>query len=77
VIEKRPRGRPRINPRTPEEWQEAVDAAHLGLLIDSGFQYGLLQGENGSKESGIKVDRCLRVLKLGKRKGFEPRGLNA
>lgn len=68
------RGRPRINPRTPAEWQEAVDAAWDALLIDSAFQYGLLCRSDGSTESGIKVDRCQRLLEEGKRRGFVPQG---
>lgn len=66
------RGRPRINPRTREEWQEAVNAAYFGLLLDSAFQYGLVVKEDGSTDSGVNVDRCHRILRDGKKKGFEP-----
>lgn len=66
------RGRPRINPRTPAEWQEAVNAAQFGLLLDSAFQYGLLEREDGGTDSGVNVERCHRILAAGKKKGFEP-----
>ena len=68
---KKKRGRPRINPVSPEQWQEAVNQAYFGLCIDSLFQYGLL--ESGTGQSGIKVDRCVRILTLGKKLGYEPK----
>jgi hypothetical protein len=72
----RKRGRPRINPQGPEEWQEAVNGAQLGLEIDSCFQYGLLEGiaEDGTvlTESGVNVARCERILAAGKKMGIVP-----
>lgn len=71
-MSKRGRGRPRINPRTPAEWQEAVNAAAYGLALDSAFQYGLLERSDGSKESGVNVERCRRILEAGAKKGLKP-----
>lgn len=71
-MSKRGRGRPRINPRTPEEWQEAVNAAYFALVLDSAFQYGLLEREDGSTTSGVDVDRCRRILEAGAKKGLTP-----
>lgn len=66
------RGRPRINPRTPGEWQEAVNAARDALALDSAFQYGLVENSDGSTESPVNVGRCLRILAEGKRRGIVP-----
>lgn len=66
------RGRPRINPRTREEWQEAVNAAKFALCVDSAFQYGLIQYTDGRTESGLNIDRALRLLEQGKSKGILP-----
>ena len=54
-------------PVTPEEWQEAVDAARFQLLVHAAFVYGLIQ-------TGLEIDvaRCQRILALGRQKGFEP-----
>lgn len=32
------------DPRTPREWQEAVDLAEFWILLDSARQYGLAAG---------------------------------
>ena len=66
------RGRPRINPRTRAEWIEAVNAAHEGILLDSAFQYGLLEWTDGRTESGVNIDRCLRILERGRKMGISP-----
>lgn len=71
-MSKRGRGRPRINPRTPQEWQEAVNAANYAIKIDAAFQYGLLEYSNGSRESRINVDRCRRLLTRGAKLGYVP-----
>lgn len=65
-------GHGRINPRTKAEWQEAVNTAHWALAVDSAFQYGLIQWSDGSTESAINVDRCLRLLEQGKKRGLVP-----
>jgi hypothetical protein len=53
------------NPHTPAEWQEAVNAAEFGLILDSCYQYGLL--------TGPKVDtaRCLMILERGRGLGIK------
>jgi len=57
------------DPKTPEEWQEAADLAHVYLLIDSARKYGLVMG--GPKS--IDVGRCEELLKKAKRRGIRPR----
>lgn len=55
------------NPRTPEEWQEAVDGAQACLLLDSARQYGLIEGG-----PGVNVDRCVGLLEHGRARGIVP-----
>jgi hypothetical protein len=55
------------NPRTPDEWQLAVDGAKFYLGVDAARQYGLITG--GPK---VNAERCQRLLELGKRKGYTP-----
>lgn len=64
-----PRGRPRrpVDPQTPEEWQEAVNAAHFCLLVDSCRQYGLVE-----TDMAINQARCEELLERGKALGYTP-----
>jgi hypothetical protein len=55
------------NPRTPAEWQEAVDGAEACLLLDSARQYGLIEGG-----PGVNVDRCVGILEHGRARGIVP-----
>ena len=55
------------DPQTPEEWQEAVDAAHFCLLVDSCRQYGLID-----TDMVIDQARCEDLLARGKRLGITP-----
>lgn len=55
------------DPKTPEEWQEAVDAAEGALVLDSARQYGLVTG--GPE---INIARCCEILERGKGFGIEP-----
>ena len=57
----------RVDPVTPEEWQNAVDAAHACLLIDSARHYGLIEGG-----PAVDADRCELMLSLGENQGFTP-----
>lgn len=59
--------KPSTDPKTPEQWQEAVDAAEGLLLIDSARQYGLITG--GPK---INADRCDEILRRGRERGVYP-----
>lgn len=61
----RPDARP-PDPETPEQWQEAVNAANLWLMIDAARQYGLLTAPD------VNVDRCEEVLARGKELGYTP-----
>ncbi len=55
-------------PKTKDEWQEAVDAAHVLLILDSARQYGLVSG--GPKPN---ASRCEQILQEGKKRGIRPR----
>lgn len=56
------------DPRTPREWQDAVDAAQFCLEIESCRMYGLIEG--GPE---FNVERCVAILERGARKGIFPR----
>lgn len=56
-----------LEPRTRDQWQEAVNLAEVCLLIDSGRKYGLLTG--GPE---VNVERCLEILRGGKARGIVP-----
>jgi hypothetical protein len=60
-------GHPFCDPKTPDEWQLAVDAAEMLLLIDSARLYGLITG--GPR---AKVKRCEEILRIGREHGFTP-----
>ncbi len=56
-----------IDPDTPEQWQEAVDAAYVVMSIDSARKYGLIVG-------GPEIDeeRCLETIRRGALYGIAP-----
>lgn len=56
-----------LDPKTPAEWQEAVDAAEFFLLLDSSRMYGLIEG--GPQ---VNTRRCLSILRRGKKRGITP-----
>ncbi len=56
-------------PRTPEEWQEAVDSASLHLLIDAGEKYGLVYRSS----LVANAERCEAILARGRELGYRPR----
>ncbi|MGH9942458.1 MAG: hypothetical protein ACRD9R_08895 [Pyrinomonadaceae bacterium] len=55
-------------PRTPEQWQEAADAAEVLLLVDAARQYGLVRGG-----PTVDVARCEEILAGGRQRGVLPR----
>lgn len=55
-----------MNPKTYEEWQDAVDAAHGALALDSARQYGLVAGG-----PNVDADRCLEILREGECRGIQ------
>jgi hypothetical protein len=57
----------RRDPKTPEEWQEAVDAAAGARAIADCAMYGLITG--GPK---INVRRCDDILARGRKRGIAP-----
>jgi hypothetical protein len=54
-------------PSTDAEWQEAVDLADFWIRVDAARQYGLITGG-----PAVDVARCARLLKRGKKLGFDP-----
>jgi hypothetical protein len=56
-----------IEPETPEQWQEAVNAAEFMLALDLARQYGLIE-----TDIRLDVERCDDILRRGKEKGFVP-----
>lgn len=56
-----------VEPQTPAEWQEAVDAADGCLHLDAARGYGLVTG-------GPEVDvrRCEWILAAGAALGYVP-----
>ena len=58
-------------PRTPQEWQDAVDAAQDALALDAARQFGLIKDG-----PAVNVSRCEDMLRRGKRRGVIP-ALNA
>jgi len=57
----------RVDPQTPEQWQEAVDQAHVLLLVVVARQYGLITG--GPE---VDVDRCQDIIERGAALGITP-----
>jgi hypothetical protein len=55
------------NPRTPEEWQEAVNLAHFYLRMKGARLYGLIYGG-----PTVDVARCEQILLDGRDRGFHP-----
>jgi hypothetical protein len=54
-------------PRTPAQWQEAVDLADFYVRLDSARKYGLVTGG-----PDIDLGRCEELLKLGRLRGVRP-----
>ena len=55
------------DPRSPEEWQGAVDMAAFLRIIEDCRMYGLVTG--GPK---VDISRCDDILEKGKRRGVVP-----
>jgi hypothetical protein len=55
------------DPRTPAEWQAAVDAAEACLLLESARLYCLVVGG-----PGVDVRRCESILERGRAQGIVP-----
>jgi hypothetical protein len=54
-------------PKTPAEWQDAVDCAEFYLLVDSAEQCGLIKGG-----PVVDLSRCEEILKKGRKLGIYP-----
>ncbi|OJW05300.1 MAG: hypothetical protein BGO49_31230 [Planctomycetales bacterium 71-10] len=59
---------PPLNPTSPEEWQNAVDAAKALGVLHAARSYGIVKG--GPE---VDVDRCDALLERGLRLGITPR----
>ncbi len=55
------------NPKSQKQWQEAVNAAHGALALDSARMYGLVTG--GPE---VNQKRCIEILEKGKKRGIMP-----
>lgn len=55
--------------KTPDDWQEAVDAAYTYSLLNEACQLNLIASDG---EAEIDVDRCERLLEAGRARGIEP-----
>jgi hypothetical protein len=55
------------NPKTPAEWQDAVNAAEAALLLESARLYGLVRGG-----PIVNVARCEEILARGRDEGVTP-----
>jgi hypothetical protein len=54
-------------PKTPQEWQEAVNLAHFWSLVHSAICYGLV-----TYSGKIDIERCDEILRLGRKRGVHP-----
>ena len=55
------------DPQTPQEWQEAVDAAEAYLGLDSAKMFGLVRGG-----PVVNTFRCQQLIRQGKERGVVP-----
>jgi hypothetical protein len=55
------------SPKTPAEWQFAVDHAEALLTLEGARLFGLVHG--GPK---VNTARCQELLELGRSRGFRP-----
>lgn len=55
------------NPKTPAEWQDAVDAAEFLLALESARIYGLVSGGPVGN-----LERCEDILAAGRARGVTP-----
>ena len=58
---------PPAEPQTPEEWQNAIDAADALLHIQSAEAYGLITGA-----PHVNIERCEQLLEAARRRGVTP-----
>lgn len=58
------------DPETPDEWQEAVDAADRLMTINSAMHYGLLRA--AVEPDTIDADRCADLVHRGAQQGIYP-----
>lgn len=54
-------------PASPEEWQDAVDAANALLVFTRAAKYGFITGG-----PNIRVERCEDLLRRGRALGYHP-----
>lgn len=54
-----------IDPRTPEEWAEAIAGAEFLLEVDAAVQYGLIE-----INFAIDIPRCEEILERAAALGY-------
>jgi hypothetical protein len=57
-----------MRPVTDQQWQDAVDAAHTLLTLETARLYGLVTG--GPE---VNVERCVEIIEDGRSRGTLPR----
>jgi hypothetical protein len=55
------------SPKTPAEWQAAVDTAAAFLWLEGARRKGMLTGG-----PAVNIERCEEILELVRSRGFEP-----
>ena len=68
VVEQEESSNPK-DPKTREEWQEAVDAMQACLTFDAARRQGAIR----NKGPLIDTERCKEIIKRGRRIGIVPR----
>lgn len=53
------------DPQTPEQWQEAMDAAHAVVLVEAARRLGFIAGG-----PTVNLERCAEILAGGKDRGY-------
>lgn len=56
-----------MTPKTPKQWQDAVDIAEWGSHLESARAHGLITGG-----IVINVSRCEQLLEGGRQRGIRP-----
>jgi hypothetical protein len=54
-------------PKTPQQWQEAVNLAELYSRVDAAVKYGFVEFTGT-----INLDRCHEMLERGRKRGVYP-----
>lgn len=56
-------------PKTPQEWQDAADAAEVALALRDAHVYGMI-----AFDPKVDVERCTGTLEVARELGVQPKG---